>query len=227
MDNVNVSVVIPVYNQLKVTLDCLRDLINTYGVSIEIIVVDDGSKEKISAVVPRLFPQVKLIRSEENCGFAPTVNKGIRAASHDKICLLNNDIRLPNPKWLKIMVESLQDFDLTAPAGGRMDSDWNYQPGEATRRGDKFAYLVGWCLLVKRDVFDTVGLIPEDFGHGFFEDVLFSYRAKKAGFKLGITEGTGVQHLYHTTFKAEGYDLAKEYNEKRTIFLDIIRKKKI
>ena len=211
---------------MKVTIDCLRDVIRTYGVETEVIVVDDGSKEPIKVAIPKMFPQVKLLVNEVNLGFARTVNKGIRASSHDLICLLNNDIRLPNPSWLKTMVEAMEEFDMTAPAVGRMDSQWNYQPGEATKRGDKFAYLVGWCMLVKKKVFDEIGVIPEDFGKGFFEDVLFSYRAKQAGFKLGITENTDVKHLYHTTFKAEGYDLAKEYQAKRQIFLDIIKKGK-
>lgn len=221
-----VSIVIPVYNQLKMTIDCLKDVIKTYGVEIEIIVVDDGSKEPISKIIPKLFPDIKLITNESNMGFAKTVNRGIRSASHDIICLLNNDIRLPNSKWLKMMVDSLDTFDLTAPAGGRMDNDWNYLPVEAKKQKDNFSYLVGWCTTIKRKVFDKIGLIPEDFSKGFFEDVLFGYRAKKAGFVAGITEGTGVQHLYHATFKAEGYDLAKEYQEKRQIFLEIIKKEK-
>lgn len=219
-----VSIVIPVYDQIKITIDCLRDVIKTHGVETEIIVVDDGSTEPISRAIPKMFRNVKVLVNEKNMGFAKTVNKGITASKHDLVCLLNNDIRLPNPSWLKLMVDSMDEFDMTAPAGGRMDAQWNYQPGEAKKRGDKFAYLVGWCLLVKRDVFDKVGLMPEDFGRGFFEDVLFSYRARKAGFKLGITEDTGVQHLYHTTFKAEGVNLAQEYKNKRSIFLDIIRK---
>lgn len=219
-----VSVVIPVYNQMKVTIDCLRDLVKTYGVETEIIVVDDGSTEPISKAMPKLFPQVKVLTNEKNLGFARTVNRGIRESSHDLVCLLNNDIRLPDPKWLSTMVQSMDKFDMTAPAGGRMDNNWNYQPGEAKTQADKFSYLVGWCLLVKRKVFDKIGLMPENFGRGFFEDVLFSHRAKGAGFKLGITENTGIQHLYHTTFKAEGFNLAEEYNKKRKIFLEIIRK---
>jgi len=221
-----VSIIIPVYNQLKMTIDCLGDVIRTYGVETEIIVVDDWSKEPISKAIPKLFPDIKLLTNERNVGFAKTVNKGIQAASHDLVCLLNNDIRLPNPAWLKIMTDSMDEYDLTAPAGGRMDSKWNYQPGEAKKRGDRFSYLPFWCILIKRAVFDKIGDIPTDFSKGFFEDVLWGYRAKKAGFKAGITENTGVQHLYHATFKAAGYNLAEEYQVKRKIFLDILGKEK-
>lgn len=223
-----VSIVIPVYNNLKMTMTCINDVLKTYGVELEIIVVDDGSKEPISKAIPKLFPQVKLLTNEANMGFAKTINKGIRSATGELICLLNNDIRLPNSAWLKLMVESLEKYnlDLTAPAGGRMDSRWNYLPGESKKRGDSFSYLVGWCLLSKREVFDKIGLLPEDFGVGFFEDVLWGYRAKRAGFKADITEGTCVEHLYHATFLKEGYDLNKEYQEKRKIFLDIIKNEK-
>ena len=219
-----VSIVIPVYNQMKMTIDCLRDVLQTCGTDIEVIVVDDCSKEKINLMVTKLFPGVKVFKNDENLGFAKTVNRGIQESTGDYICLLNNDIRLPNANWLKAMIDSLQEFDMTAPAGGRMDSNWNYITGEAKTRKDKFSYLVGWCLLMKRSVIDKIGLISEGFGKGFFEDVEYSYRARKAGLKLGITEGTQVQHLYHATFKAEGYNLSKEYQEKRKIFLDMIKK---
>jgi len=223
-----VSIVIPVFNQLRMTIECLKDVMKTYGVEIETIIVDDGSKEPVSRAIKKMFPQVMVITNEMNMGFATSVNRGITEASGDLICLLNNDIKLTNPAWLKIMVESLHGcgLDMTAPAGGRMDGKWNYMPGEAKKKGEKFSYLVGWCLLVKKSVFDKIGLMPTDFGKGFFEDVLFGYRARRAGIKMDITENTGVEHLYHTTFKKEGFNISNEYQEKREIFLDIIKNEK-
>jgi GT2 family glycosyltransferase len=179
--------------------------------------------------VSKAFPQAKVLKNDINLGFAQTVNKGISASTGDVVVLLNNDIRIENPSWLKTIIDNMDKngFDLTAPAGGRMTANFDYIPGEATRAGEKFAYLVGWCLAIRRSVFDKIGLIPTDFGHGFFEDVLFSCRAKKAGLRMDITENTGVKHLYHATFKAEGYNLAKEYQEKRAIFLNIVKKEGI
>jgi GT2 family glycosyltransferase len=223
------SIVIPVYNQLKMTIDCLSDLQKTYGIEHEVIVVDDGSKEPVAMAVAKMFPTIKVLKNEQNLGFAQTVNKGILAAQGDIIVLLNNDIRLHNPAWLKIIIENMEkkELFLTAPAGGRMTSNFEYIPGEAVKAGDKFAYLVGWCLAVRKEVFTKIGLIPTNFQKGYFEDVLFGFRSKKAGFKQDITEGTGIEHLYHQTFKAIGYDLAKEYREKRAIFLEIAKKEGI
>lgn len=220
----NVSIIIPVYNQLSMTMKCLQGIVGTAGVDLEIIVVDDGSNPPVKPDICRRFPQVRVMRNDINSGFAKTINRGIRAATHDFILLLNNDVIIKSPDWLVRMVDSLvnRQLHMTAPAGGRMDKNWNYLRGEAKKAEDNFTYLSGWCLLVRRQVFERIGLIPEDFGKGFFEDVLFSYRAKEAGFALGITEAPGIRHLYHATFKAEGYDLAKEYLAKRQIFLDII-----
>jgi GT2 family glycosyltransferase len=219
----NVSIIIPVYNQLSVTINCLQDLIKTSSVNMEIILVDDCSKEQISIIIPKLFPDVRIIRNNNNLGFAKTCNNGIKIATHDLICLLNNDVRLPDAMWLKKMTDTLEFCDITAPAGGRMDDEWNYIPGEATKKNEKFSYLVGWCLLAKKAVYDKIGLMPERYGKGFWEDVEWGYLAKKFGFKAEITENTGVKHLYHTTFKAEGFNLSEEYHAKRKIFLEAIK----
>lgn len=222
--NMKVSIVIPVYNQLRLTIGCLKDVIKTVGVEKEIIVVDDGSTEPVYTAIQKMFPDVMVLKNKVNLGFAHTVNRGICAATGDYVCLLNNDVVLKNPSWLKIMLESMNKYGLymTAPAGGRMTPNYEYIPGEAKKRGDKFTYLVGWCLLVRKEVFQKIGFIPEIYGKGFFEDVHFGVLAKRAGFKMDITEGTGVEHLYHQTFKSEGYDLNKEYKEKRKIFLKAI-----
>lgn len=225
-----VSIVIPVYNQLKMTVECLNDVLRTSGVEIEVIVVDDGSREPVSRAIKKIFPQIKVLTNESNMGFARSVNKGIMDATHNLICLLNNDIRLPNSAWLKKMVKTLDSgVDITSPAFGRLNHKWDYIPGEIKRSEDlsdkEFQYPVGWALLVKASVFEKIGLLDTSFGHGYFEDVLFAYRAKKAGFKMDITENTKIEHLYHKTFISEGYDLTKEYQEKRKIFLDILNRR--
>jgi len=222
-----VSIIIPVYNQLKLTINCLNDVHRTYGVDYEVILVDDCSiKDPVSFTITKMFPTVKLLKNDTNLGFAQSINKGISVALGDIVVLLNNDIKISNPAWLSLMVDNMtqRNLFLTAPAGGRLNAKWEYQPGEATKTGDAYTYLVGWCLAVRKEVFDRIGKMPQDFGKGYWEDVLFGLRAKKAGFKAGITEGLGIEHLYHQTFKSEGYDLAKEYREKREIFLDLIKK---
>lgn len=225
-----VSIIVPVYintpETLKMTINCIDDVLKTCKVKIEIIVVDDGSKFPVEKIFYKLFPQVKVITNEENLGFAKTVNRGIKSASHDLICLINNDVHLHNSNWLKLMVD--KEFDITASAFGRLSlPNYEYLPGEAKKNSElskkEFTYPVFWCALIRKIVFDKIGLLSEEFGAGFFDDVEFSYRAKKAGFKMSITEGTGIVHAYHTTFKSENIDISKQYAKNRKIFLDIIK----
>ena len=235
MDKVSIVIPVLINNRkiLQMTINCLSDIIRSYGVETEIIMVDDYSDPSIRSteIISNMFRMVKVLRNTHNMGFAKTCNKGVRHSNENYICLLNNDIMLPNPSWLKMMTKSLEKYDITAPAFGRLSlPHYEYLPGEAKENSKinkkEFTFAVGWCILFKREVFDAIGGLSEAYGAGFFEDVEFSYKAKQQGFTMGITEGTQVQHLYHTTFKAEGFNLAKEYQEKRKIFLDIIRKDK-
>jgi len=241
-----VSIGIPVYinngkqRLFDMTRVCIDGIMGSIGVETEVIVVDDGSTyPKLELFLKKLYPHIIYVKNEENLGFAKTVNKGIKLAKFDKILLLNNDTVVTSKHWLIKLVETLNGgADMTAPAGGRLDAKFNYIVGEAMSPAQKFTYLVGWCLLVKKSVFEKIGYMPEDFRKGYFEDVLFSLRAKRAGLKLQITDlrytdpyynklTLGIEHLYHQTFKAEGYNLAKEYQEKRAIFLDIVKKEGI
>jgi GT2 family glycosyltransferase len=222
-----ISIVIPAYNQAKLTVDCLNGITRTYGVEHEVILVDDCSKEAMYSLMGRLYPGIKIIRNPNNLGFAKSVNAGIKEATGEYILLLNNDVQIKDPGWLKRLVEGARsrNLDLASAAGGRLDKDYNYVPGEAKTETDSFSYLAGWCLLIKREVFDKIGLIPEAYGRGFWEDVEFCFRAKESGFKLGIVELNGLTHLYHSTFKGEGIDVSALYNQNREIFLKRIKQK--
>jgi len=220
-----VSIIIPVYNQLKLTIKCLSDVLNTCDIDFETIVVDDCSaKEPISKILPKLFPNIKLITNATNLGFAKSINAGIENSAGEFLCFLNNDTELPNPRWLKILVDAMQDYDITGPAGGRLNKNYDYLPGEAKKRGEDFQFISFWCSMLKREVIEKIGPLPLNFQLGYWEDVYFCHMAKEAGFKMGITEGTEVKHLYHQTFKAEGFNLQEEYNKNRKIFLGLIGK---
>lgn len=231
-----VSIVIPVYiNNIdiyRMTIKCLKDVCKSVRKDTEIIVVNDASRElKYIKLLKKLFPKIKILHNDTNLGFAKTINNGIRASTNDLILLLNNDIEIDNLNWLNIMIDEIKDVDMVAPKWGFIGPNMEYigESGQITSKERKivFRYLVGWCLLVRRRVFEDVGLIPENFGKGFFEDTLFSQivlRNKK--FKLGgIIQNIGVKHLCHKTFTAEGFNLSKEYNIKKKIFLDIMRGK--
>jgi len=71
-------------------------------------------------------------------------------------------------------------------------------------------------------VLDSIGLIPEQFGRGFWEDTLFCWRAKEAGFTLGIIDGLAkvAKHDHpHSTFHDAVFNINGLYEANRKIFM--------
>ncbi|MCX5705898.1 MAG: glycosyltransferase [Candidatus Omnitrophica bacterium] len=90
----SLSVIIPNYNGESVICDCLGSVYGTKYPFLEVVLVDDASKDNSISVVRKYFPQVKILENRFNSGFARTVNTGIRASSGEILVLLNMDITL-------------------------------------------------------------------------------------------------------------------------------------
>jgi Predicted glycosyltransferases len=87
-----VSVIIINYNTFSLTCDCIRSVqASTQGVPYEIIVVDNASPKDDPDEFLKVFPNIKLIKSGVNGGFAAGNNLGIENAAGDMILLLNSD----------------------------------------------------------------------------------------------------------------------------------------
>ena len=88
--NIELSIITVNYNGLKDTC-ALIDTIPFDEYSLEVIVVDNASKEDEASTISARYPQVKVIRSEKNLGFAGGNNLGIRAAQGKYLYFINND----------------------------------------------------------------------------------------------------------------------------------------
>lgn len=93
----DISVIIVNYNTFKLTSQCIQSIIDkTHDVSYEIILVDNASKECDADLFKQKFPEITLIKSTENGGFAKGNNLGIEKAKGNYILLLNSDTELIN-----------------------------------------------------------------------------------------------------------------------------------
>lgn len=89
---IELSIVIVSWNTKQITEDCLRSVYEqTRGVEFETIVVDNASDDFSADMVEEKFPQVKLIRSDKNVGFAAGNNLGFKKAVGKFVLLLNSD----------------------------------------------------------------------------------------------------------------------------------------
>jgi len=229
-----VTIIVPIYlsnsTLFSMTKRCFDDLNHkTVSVQKEIIVINDASpKTKLTQLLQsKFFPDFIWLHNTSNLGFAQSINRGIDKATSDYILLLNNDVIIQDSKWLFNMVTNMinNNLDITSPEFGWLDKDWHYIPKAERHKHDEskvFKYPVGWCLLVKREVFEKQKM-PECFFKGYFEDVFWWWKIREH-FKAGITQ-VGIKHLEHITFKQAGYNLREEYEKKRKIFLSAMGEK--
>ena len=112
-----ISVVIPSYNRRHTLERALRSVIEQTSAVDEIILVDDGSTDDSAAMTTQLFPDIKLIR-QSNRGVSAARNRGIRAARHDWIALLDSD-----DSWLPHKIQSIREAALLHPGHVLYHSD--------------------------------------------------------------------------------------------------------
>lgn len=201
-----VSVVIPTYNLKNILLECLKSVLSQNYNNLEVIVVDNGSTDGTSEVVTRKFPKVKLIRNQKNLGVTGGANAGLREATGDYIWLVDHDnilefnmlsemVKLAesDPK-IGVVVPKIyywEDKSLIWAAGTGM----NLLTGENIFRGGKDVGqydrieevdIAPANFLVKKEVIEKVGLYDDVFFVSY-EDADFSFRVRKAGYKIVYT----------------------------------------
>lgn len=176
-----------------------------------VIVVDNNSKDSSVQLIKEQFPKVKIILNQENLGFAAGNNKGIKYAlkrGAEIVLLLNQDAVIGKGS-LKILIEN--GAGIVAPVikfkrkkrwvydyGGKID--WrigrpNHLEKDKLIKKMNFLpdYVSGCAMLIRKSVFDKIGLLDEKF-FLYFEDADYCLKAKKAGFGIAVEPKAGVRH---------------------------------
>jgi GT2 family glycosyltransferase len=106
-----VSVLIPTYEDWRMTTDAVRSVLAHSGDGdIEVVVIDNGSRQAIFRILTSLFmtePAVRIVRCDTNTNFAGGMNRGIADSSGDRIVLLNNDATVTDG-WLPPLLRELE-----------------------------------------------------------------------------------------------------------------------
>lgn len=204
------------YNRPELAEECLESLkAQSYPLA-QLVLVDNGSDDRFGSVVQEMEPSPHVLHLGENRGFAGGVNAGIRWLREqegiDYIWLLNNDV-ICEPGVLSNMVEMLQSRPELAAVSATLEEcqpdgrlEW-ITGGRfplpmlipfVSRSGDSVDYLCGACMLIRREAMDQVGLLDERYFF-FFEDVDWCFRAKRAGWTLGVCPSGRVKHQRSST----------------------------
>ena len=198
----NVSVVVPVYNgarYVRKTLDALAGLEPAAGGSVEVVVVDDGSRDETPDIVAG-YP-FRLIR-QDNRGPASARNTGWRASQGGVVCFTDSDC-IPPPRWVGGLLGAFDDPDVGAVAGSYdLANPARVLPRliqaeilDRHRRMGEFVRAAGtYNMAVRREVLEAVGGFDEGYPTASGEDNDLSYRIQKAGRRIAFRPGCRVAH---------------------------------
>lgn len=217
-----ISIIILSYNNLNYNQICLKSIrkyttANTY----EIIIIDnnstDGTREWLKEQ-----NGIKLILNDENVGFPKGCNLGIEVSEKDNdILFLNNDT-IVTPRWLDNLKVCIYSDEKIGAAGSITNCCSNYQcisvPYNDMKSIIKFAdknnisssdkweqknKLIGFCMLVKREVINKIGVFDEQFTPGHYEDDDLSMRIIESGYKLMVCYDSYIHHFASASFNKD------------------------
>lgn len=229
-----ISIILVTHNQVAYTQQCINSIRQFTDEPYELIVVDNASTDGTRGYLDCLT-NVTVIANDDNRGFPAAVNQGIRAARGNQILLLNNDC-VVTTGWLGRLLRTLHSdpkIGLVGPCSncvsGEQEVPVSYEDlasldGFAlewgkTHAGDQLDTdrLVGFCLLLRRELVDRIGLLDEQFGLGCFEDDDYCLRALQAGYRVVHVRDAFVHHIGGRTFVGSGIDFAAlmRQNERR------------
>ena len=223
--NIELSVITVNFNGLKDTCELIDSI--TFSNNMEMIVVDNGSLEDEASVIEQLYPNVIVIRSNKNLGFAGGNNQGIKAAKGKYIFLINNDTFLDshfNAEQLTERIESRPEVAIVCP---KIRFSWSNRPiqfagytklsaitlrNRAIGCGEEdngqydipnlTPYAHGAAMLIKREALEKVGLMPECY-FLYYEELDWSLMFQRAGYEIWYAPTCTI---YHKESQTTGQD---------------------
>ncbi len=233
------SVVIPNYNGSKYLKNCLLSLQKCEDEDFEVIVVDNGSTDGSDVLPDSLNLNVRLLKLNENTGFAHAVNVGIREAKGEYVILLNNDTEVTggfvsnltgalknnrNAFSTSAMMVDMNNREVLDGAGDYYCAlGWAFAYGKGKRitecdKGRKIFSACGGACIYDKSKLEITGLFDEQH-FAYLEDVDLGYRARIAGFD-NIYEPKAVVYHAGSGFSGSRYNEFKiKLSSRNSIYL--------
>ena len=210
-----ISIITINYNGIKDTCELIDSI--PFKENMEVIVVDNASIQDEASAISGRYPQVRVIRSSHNLGFAGGNNIGIKEAKGKYILLINNDTFFKDFN-IEPLIERLELSDKIGIVCPKLRFAWGSNPiqfagytplsnitvrnqaigfGEEdngqydTARPTPYAH--GAAMLIKREAIDKVGYMPECF-FLYYEEIDWSIMFTRAGYEIWYDPACTVYH---------------------------------
>lgn len=196
-----VSIVIPVMNQLAMTMDCLVSIEqHTDPEDYELIIINNGSTDGTREFFDAVGSGLVVLHCSRNIGVGPAWNLGISYSTADYVCVMNNDILL-TPDWLDHLLWPFTRDErvwCTGPIFTRVElpEDFDQLADFIGQSEPKLAAggIVGFCFVLKRIAIERLGRFDERFETAWFEDTDYYMRLAKAGHPPAIATNCLIHH---------------------------------
>jgi GT2 family glycosyltransferase len=239
----SISVVIPLWNELDLTRECVRGLSEArakHGTPHELILVDNGSTDETGDWVEaqqNASDWIRARRLPENLGFAGGCNAGLELATGEYVCFLNNDTLLP-----MALFERLMSATLRAPNVGLVAPVSNYVKGrqlleifadesaddveqiqarldaQSARVVEDSPQVAGLCVLLRRELMQEIGGFDERYGLGNYEDDDLCLNIRSRDLRILIARDAYLFHHGNRTFRALGVDYEEQLKSNKELY---------
>lgn len=230
-----VSIIIPVYNQYKYTMKCLRSIKeNTLMEDYEIILADDCSTDETYEIDNKVS-NITVIRNGVNKGFVNNCNMAAKEAKGEYIYFLNNDTQLLKGAIDKL-VEVLESDTLIGAVGSKLiypDGKLQGAGSSISKRGfvssighlnnpleEKYNvlrevdYCCGASLMIRKSLWDKLEGFDEFFAPGYYEETDLCLRIKKLGYKVIYQPFSEVIHYTSQSFSENSIKIMQNNGKK-------------
>lgn len=222
------DIVCLVHNQLHVTIRFVNHLyLYTPSTNFNLIFINNGSTDKTKEYLNDGTEKRgwTVLNLPENIGIIKGRNLGATKATSDYFINLDND-QLVGEGWINQLFEKLsKGFDVVGCEAWQLENpntknsvviqnktiNKAYFPKRrCTFPDEKFTYIGCGGMLIKKTVYDKIGLFDERFSPAYFEDPDFAFRCIKSGFKLGWCCPCSINHLAHQTIENQNLFIKNE-----------------
>ena len=236
---VRASIIVVAWNGEAYLERCLGALVSQVEPDDEIIVVDNGSTDGSVALVRRRYPQVRLIENGRNLGFAGGVNVGVQAAMGGVFVSVNQDVQVGNG-WLSALLDTFNETSVgivgcklfypdgkLQHAGGIIRWPQAFPDHYGYRQPDDGAfdqvrqvdYVTGAAWGFRRAVVEQIGLLDEGFWPGYYEEVDYCFRARRAGWQIVYQPRATGTHYESTSLTQASTAYLEAFHRGRLRFL--------